>query len=110
MVRLGYTLEDVSVLFGLPLGYVDVAGEMPVGEKIRILRREVDPIDDAALIRVADGDFQRDGAPLAIDDNGGTDLTDDIAALVESGEIGSNPRMVFLQAVGQRIIGLERDR
>lgn len=104
MARLGFTLEDVSVLLGLPPGYVDVAGEIPVGEKLRILRSEVDPIDDAALIRVADSEFQRDGAPLAIDDRGGTDLTDDIAALVESGEIGSNPREVFLQAIGRRII------
>ena len=50
------------------------------------MRREVDPIDDVALIRLADGEFQRDGAPLAIDDRGGTDLTDDIAALVEACE------------------------
>lgn len=110
MARLGFTLEDVSVLLGLPPGFVDVADEIPVSEKLRILRREVDPIDDAALIRLADGEFQRDSSPLAMDDGGDADLTDDIAALIESGEIGTNPRVVFLHAIGRRITDIERDR
>lgn len=110
MARLGFTLKDVSVLLGLPPDYVDVADEIPVSEKLHILRREVDPIDDAALMRVANGEFQREGTPLTIDDGGGADLTDDIAALVESGEIGTNPRMVFLHAISRRITDVERDR
>ncbi|APL93391.1 hypothetical protein [Sphingobium indicum] len=100
----------MSVLLGLPPAYVDVAIEISVGEKLRILRREVDPIDDVALIRLADGEFQRDGAPLAIDDRGGTDLTDDIAALVEACEQGSNPRVMFLEAIGRRLTDYERGR
>jgi len=109
IAKLGFTMEDVSALLGLPSGYLDTGSAIPVGEKLRILRREVDPIDDAALTRLADGNLDRDGEPLVIDDDGGNDLTDDIASLMESGELGANPRVIFLHAVGRRIADQEVD-
>ncbi len=101
--RLGFSLEDVAVLLGLPPGYLDVGPDIPVEEKLRILRREVDRIDSAALDRLTEGRLFRADGPLVIEDGGGNDLADDIAALVESGQMGRNPRVIFLHAIGHRI-------
>lgn len=102
--RLGYTLEDVTALLGLPPGYLDIGLDIPIEEKLRIFRREVDPIDRTALCRLSEGRLLRGGEPLAIEDCGGGDLIDDIAALIESGQMGSsNPRANFLHAIGHRI-------
>lgn len=105
--RLGFTLTDVAVLLGLPPGYLDVGSDIPVEDKLRILRREVDPIDTTALARLAEGQLLRTGEPLVIEDGDGSDLADDVAALVESGEIGTNPRVIFLHAIGKRITDQE---
>lgn len=101
--RLGFTLEDVAILLGLPSGYLNVGPDIPIQEKLRILRREVDPIDSAALDRLTEGRLFHAGEPLVIEDGSGSDLTDDIAALVESRQMGNNPRAIFLHAIGRRI-------
>jgi len=108
MAWLGFALEDVTDLLGLPPGYLDVGPDVPLEEKLRLVRRELDPIDADAIRRLAAGQFLRDGEPLTIEHTGGRDLTDDIAALIESGKVaGGDPRTVFLTAIGRRIQDLE---
>ena len=102
--RLGLTLDDVAGLLGLPSGYLDVRSDIALEEKLRPIRREIDPIDADAVRRLAAGQFLRGGEPLVIEDTGGRDLTDDIARLIETREVpGGNHRMVFLTAIGRRI-------
>lgn len=104
MERLGFSLDDVGYLLGLPEGYLEVGGQIPLEEKLRVLRREFDPIDVEALGRLVDAHFRRAGEDLVFADTGGADLTDDIARLVErGGDVGRVPRMVFLSAIGRRI-------
>jgi len=104
MDKLGFSLDDLGVLLGLPPGYLDVGHGIPVEEKLRMLRREFDPIDIDALHRLKRGGFQLRGEDLTFAVSGGADLTDDIARLIEGGEEeGRVPRMAFLTAIGRRI-------
>ena len=51
---MGYSLEDVEAAVGLPRGWTDVGG-FPVAEKLRILRREIEPLDVESIERIANG-------------------------------------------------------
>lgn len=106
--RLGLTLDDAAALLGLPSGFLDVGPGFSLEEKLRFIQREFDPIDADAVRRLAAGQILRGGGPLLIENAGGRDLTDDIAALIENGEVvGCDPRTVFLTAIGRRIHDLE---
>lgn len=107
MSQLGFTLSDVTMLLGLPTGYLDVGEGIPIEEKLRILRREVDGLDRDSLERIVHGDLRKAGESMLLDDGGGLDLSDDIADLIESGEMGTNPRIIFLSAIGRRISEIE---
>ena len=108
--QLRYSLDDVAALLGLPPGYLDVGQDIPIAEKLRLLRREFDPIDLDALDRLAHGRFQRGGENLAFASSSGRDLTEDIADLMESGDEAERvPRMAFLTAIGRRIQKIDRE-
>lgn len=108
--HLGYSLDDVGVLLGLPPGYLDVGKDIPIEHKLRVLRRELDPIDVDGLERLAQGRFQRGGERLAFASSSGHDLTDDIAGLMESGDGAERvPRVAFLTAICRRIQEIDRD-
>ena len=108
--HLRYSLDDVGALLGLPPGYLDVGQDIPIEQKLRVLRRELDPIDLDALERLAQGRFQREGKGLEFASLSGRDLTDDIARLMESGDGAERvPRMAFLTAIGWRIQKIDRD-
>ena len=110
MQHLCYSLDDVGALLGLPLGYLDVGQEIPIAEKLRMLKREFDPIDVDALERLVHGRFQREGEDLTFAPSSGRDLTDDIARLVESDDdAGHVPRMAFLTTIGRRIQKIDRN-
>lgn len=63
MRALGYTWEDVEAALGLPQGWTDV-GDFPVAEKLRVLSREIEPLDVESIERIADGDLRANGARL----------------------------------------------
>lgn len=110
MEHLGYSLNDVGVLLGLPPGYLDVGEAIPFDDKLRLLRREFDPIDMDALNRLAGGRFLLGDEDLVFASSSGRDLTDDIARILEGGDkAGRVPRTAFLTAIGQRIQKLDRD-
>lgn len=110
MEKLGFSLDDVGSLLGLLSGHLDVGHDIPVEEKLQMLRREFDPIDVDALERMARGCFRRGGEDLTFAFSSGADLTDDIARLIESGdEAGGHPRMAFLTAIGRRIQKIDGD-
>jgi hypothetical protein len=110
MQKLGFSLDDAGRLLGLPAGYLGIVGDIPLAEKLRLLRCEFDSIDTDALQRIMLGQFQRDGEPLIFAASTGNELTDDIAALIESGdEVSSVPKMAFLTAVGRRIQAIDSD-
>jgi hypothetical protein len=102
MAALSFDMSDVEVAVGLPPGYVgDV--DIPVEEKLRLLRKEVEPLDVPELERLAAGNFASRGEPLQLRYSSGRDLVDDIARLVENGEQPS--KTTFLKAILQRIDG-----
>jgi len=110
LATLGYSLDDVGALLGLPPGYLDIAEAIAVEDKLRTLRREFDPIDADALERLVHGRFQHEGAYLVFAASTGADLADDVARLIEGG--GEAPlvrRMAFLTAIGQRIQEIGRE-
>jgi hypothetical protein len=58
MTALKYSLADAEKASGIPAGWTDIA-EIPNVEKLRLLRREIEPLDLATLGRLADGDFKK---------------------------------------------------
>jgi hypothetical protein len=110
MAALGYSWRDVEAAIGLPTGYTDV-GSTPAVEKLRILSRELEPLDSASINRIANGALQAGGALLKFHSSRGTDLVDDIAAIYSQGDTGhTQPRNVFLEAVMKRIGDIESSR
>lgn len=110
LARLGYSLDDVGALLGLPHGYLDVGATIAVEDKLRTLRREFDPIEADALKRLVQGRFEHRGERLIFAASTGTDLTDDVARLVEGGEEEPLvPRLAFLTAIGRRIQDIDAE-
>lgn len=107
MAALGYGWRDVEAALGLPPGYTDV-GDFPTAEKLRILSREVEPLDAESIERIAQGDLRANGMRLQFPDTSGTDLVDDIAAMMMPGGANSGkPRDAFLGAILKRINDIE---
>ncbi len=103
MAALGYSWRDVEAAIGRPPGSAN-AGNIPLAEKLRILSREIEPLDTTSIERISEGDLRADGAPLQFPASTGTDLVDDIAGMMPgSGTAGTHPRVVFLRAVLKRI-------
>lgn len=107
MVALGYGWRDVEAALGLPPGYTEV-GDFSAAEKLRILSREVEPLDQESIERIAQGDLRADGVRLQFSNTSGTDLVDDIAAMMMPGcATGGQPRDAFLGAILKRINDIE---
>ena len=99
MVALGYGWRDVDVALGLPPGYTEV-GNIPASEKLRILSREIKPLDLEAIERVAAGDFRVNGKQLQFPETSGTDLVDDMAATITTlSTENEHPRVAFIRAI-----------
>lgn len=110
MAALGYTLDDAAVSLGYPQAYVAVAG-IPAGEILRILSRDIEPLDVACLERMSQRIFKRDEEEFewpiaaAIEPN----LNDYIAEEIEKAVgAGTSPRNIFVSAVMRRIMDIER--
>jgi len=105
MAFLGYSWADADVVAGVPAGHLSVV-DIPAGEKLRLLRREIEPLAFPEMKRMATGDFRSGEAPIAIPKTTGTDLVDDIAALFDSPR--NNPRIstgpVSCSDRGRRVI------
>lgn len=107
MKALGYSMADVESALGLPPGYIDVV-DFSIAEKLRVLSREIEPLDIEDLERLASGDFRSQGTPLRIHKCTGRNLVNDIAALIESGANDQRqPREIFLKAIAKRINDIE---
>lgn len=103
MSHLGYTMEDAERAIGMPAGYSDVPGFGP-DVKLHYLKRELEPLDGATLIRMAAGEFMCGDERLAFPDSRGGDLVDDMAALIDpKNPDGDGMRTIFLRAVAARI-------
>ena len=100
MAALGYTWRDVETSLGLPAGYTDV-GDIPVAEKLRILSREIEPLDLTSIERIAAGDLEVDGTQIRFLNTDGNDLVDGIAAIMASE--GLHARSAFLSAISKRL-------
>lgn len=107
MAALNYQWQDVEAAIGLPPRYTDV-GDFPAAEKLRILSREVEPLDWVSIERIAAGDLRANGVRLRFPETRGTDLVDDIAAEMKSGGRNTGgPRDAFLAAIAKRINDLD---
>lgn len=96
---LGYSWRDVEVATGFPPGYTEVAN-LPAAEKLRILRREIEPLDTASIQRISQGDLRADGAQLTFPASDGTGLADDLVTAMERcGAAGRHPREAFVSAI-----------
>lgn len=103
MEILGYSFGDVEAALGLPQGWTDV-GDFPVAEKLRILSRDIEPLDVESIERIANGDLRSKGIRLRFPCTNGTDLVDDVAAVMgRDGDIVGHPRNAFLTAILERI-------
>lgn len=110
MAAMSYSLADVGTALGLPLGYLEVAPEIPVAEKLRILAKEFEPLDRLSLQRIATGRLEKDGQPIETFRSVGEDLTDVMAAIIEAQPRKHlSQREVFVAAVAARI-GDRRER
>ncbi|WP_224407031.1 hypothetical protein [Afifella sp. IM 167] len=96
MAVLGYDWGDVEAAMGLPKGYTQV-GNFPARERLRILSREIEPLDISSIMRIASRDIRADGSPVVFPASSGTDLVDHIAANLGSSDSDeSSHRDVFL--------------
>lgn len=106
MAALGYDWADIEAAVGLPAGYTAVS-DIPVGEKLRILRREVEPLDTASIERIAASPLL-DSGKQQFRATRGTDLVDDVAARMAPSAIASGlSREIFLSAILNRIDDIE---
>ncbi|NOD85921.1 MULTISPECIES: hypothetical protein [unclassified Ruegeria] len=104
MQVLGYDLDDIARCLGLPSGYLDVAAEIPMAEKLAYLAKEFEPLEIDDLKRLASGQFLRGDQPLVLPPSDEWDLVDDIAEMLEGkGNEHANPREVFIRAIAKRI-------
>lgn len=90
----------------MPAGYADV-GDIPAAEKLRILSREIEPLDLASIKRIAAGDLEADGTQIRFLNTDGNDLVDGIAAIMDSE--GFHPRNAFLSAISKRLNDEEKE-
>ena len=108
MQALGYSFRDIEAMLGLPVGYCDV-GDIPVSERLRILRREFYTLELDEIERMARGDFRRGSAPLAFPvPSDGKSLVDYMAAAMNDRQRkpGSG-RELFVRAATQRLADLK---
>lgn len=101
MESLGYTWDDVESSIGLPPGYTDV--DIPAADRLRILSREIQPLDISHIQRVASGDIRFNGEKLTFPTSDGHSLLDNIAANMSEREAMNPPRSAFIDAIAQRI-------
>jgi hypothetical protein len=106
MATLGYGWRDVEAAIGLPPGYTDV-GDFSAADKLRILSREIEPLDVASIERIAGGILHGNGAILQFTTYGGSELVDDVAAMMGPDGGGAQPRDAFLKAIMKRIADTE---
>lgn len=106
MAALGYTMEDAELSLGFPKGYVAVV-DIPTKEKLRLLSREIEPLDVASLQRISQRVFRYADEEFAWPMAGvsGPILSDYIAEEIEKASGGdAHPRNIFLAAVARRIM------
>lgn len=107
MADLRYGWADVETALGLPSGYTEVA-DCSAAEKLRILSRDVEPLDIASIKRIANGDLRANGQRLQFRNASGADLVDDVAIMMLPGTTeGGHPRDAFLGAILKRIGDIE---
>lgn len=106
MVALGYSWRDVEAALGLPPGYTDV-GDFPATEKLHILSREIESLDTASIERIARGDLRANGVRFQFPNTSGTDLIDEIAAMMPRDAASGQPHDAFLGAIMKRISDIE---
>ena len=102
MAALGYSLQDAETSIGLPPGWTDV-GDFAVAERLRLLSRDIEPLDVESIERIAEGDLRSNDKQLLFPCTSGKDLVDDVAAMMASDDEAKPPRDVFLAAILKRI-------
>ncbi|NSZ85224.1 hypothetical protein G6L97_13720 [Agrobacterium tumefaciens] len=109
MAELRYTWRDVETAIGLPREYTDVGG-IPASEKLRILSREIEPLDLASIQRIAAGQIFAGKQVLKFPETSGLDLVDDIATMMADNNSGAgSSRNLFLDAIMRRIKSIEEE-
>lgn len=105
MSAIGYSFRDVEALAGLPDNYAEV--DIPAKEKLRLLSRDIEPLDTDQLNRVADGNLMFRGEPISLF-NGGDDLLDDVAGIMGGNErLSNNPLMAMRVGILRRIAKID---
>ncbi|WP_120501644.1 hypothetical protein [Roseovarius sp. EL26] len=108
MAVLGYSLEDVEAALGLPIGYLNVAPEILIEEKLRYIRKEFEPLDVTTLARMSKGIFHSNGTQLEFLETIGRGLVDDVAQSLEKRLDAKHPRDAFIEAIAKRIDGQDK--
>lgn len=102
MDALNYGWRDIETAIGLPAGYTEVAG-ISTSDKLRILRREFEPLAVEAIERIAAGDLQLNGMPIQFPDSNGSSLLEHLAKNLNARISGtSTQRDAFLDAIQKR--------
>lgn len=109
MIALGYSLSDVESFLGLPAGITSLV-DFPIEEKLRVLSRDIEPLDINELERICSGNFLYEAVPLNVPHTRGHSLTTDLAALIQKNPASvSQPRVLFLKAIMQRIKDIDKN-
>jgi hypothetical protein len=109
MAALGYSWRDAELAIGLPAGWTDVSGISPT-DKLRIMAREIEPLDVDSIVRIASGSICDNGVPIQFPQSSGADLVDDVVSILrETGDPLNHPRNVFLGAIFRRINEVDRN-
>jgi hypothetical protein len=102
MQSLGYSLEDAVIAAGFPSAWAVAGASIPISEALRLLRREIEPLDILTLRRLAAGDFRRGEKRIRIPRITQTDLLTHFAARLSSDAAPVGPRAAFIGALAQR--------
>lgn len=106
MNKAGLKWEDIEKVVGIPSDYTGVAG-IPDQEKLKILRRELEPLDIDAIVRMSIGDFRVGDQKLTFN-QGRSGCLD--CVLDNLSAAGRNPRSAVIKGVMQRIAEESQDK
>lgn len=108
MTTLGFALDDVARILGLPSGYLDTGDAIPMADKLRLLSKEFDYADIEQINRIRAGEICDGDTRIIFYTSSGSDLVDDVASIIDNGNPDAvNSKVAFITAIGKRIRDFE---
>jgi hypothetical protein len=101
MAVLGFALADAEVASGYPEGWTSGI-DFPIDEKLKYLRREIQPVDTGIIRRISSGNFVGPNGPLSLEYTP-DEFLDQLAKRLAEPNGPGTAREAFLSVIATRI-------